>query len=217
LLLGLPFASFYQESIPLDLQHKELWEERIVRLIRQQKKAQERKEHEQRQEQRLLKKQQRQLLKEREQQLLRHRPQPSDCRHCQVHFDSKNTLFRHLEHCKSQSRASSVASRSSASSRASSASSTSSAATTASILSIEKVQLQILSQLHSLSGQALLQSTSPPQPSYLPTNLLPLSTTSPTPALPLTTPALPSTTPALPLTTPYTPRTPRKLPRKAFL
>ena len=172
LRLPLPFASFAQEAIPLNQQYKELLEERQKRLyqerLRQQKKAQERQEQEQRQEQRreqrFIKELERKLLKERQQLLLKYRPQPSDYRHCQEHFDSKNKLFQHLEHCKPRSRASSVNSQSSARSRASSrasstssvssrvsrassASSTSSIATTA---SIEKVQLQILSQLHAV-------------------------------------------------------------------
>jgi hypothetical protein len=148
LRLPLPFASFAQEAIPLNQQYKELPEERQKRLRQEQLRQQKRAHSPPRPA----------VNTKPRPSKPRYPPQPSKCRLCKSHFDSKNALFRHLEHCKTsqlapRSRASSVASRSSASSassrvsRASSASSTSSAAT---IASIEKVQLQILSQLHAV-------------------------------------------------------------------
>jgi hypothetical protein len=213
--LPLPFASFAQEAIPLHLQARELPEERRERLyqeqLRQQKKAQEHQEQEQRQEQRLLKKQEQQLLKDlkkqeqqREQQLLKYRPQPSDCRHCKEHFDSKNTLFRHLEHCKPRSRASSVTSQSStssrassvSSSRASSVSSTPSTSSTAMTASIEKVQLQVLRQLYTIRSASPPQTSTnlhePPTPPYeFPTTSYTINTKNTTPQSVLTTARVP--------------------------
>ena len=195
--LPLLFASFAQEAIPLYLQYKELPEERVVRLtqenIRRERKAQARQEQEQQREQR----QEQHFLKkffekeERRQQRFKalYRPQPSNCRHYNKHFKSKNALFRHLEqHKTSRLRASSVASRSSASSissasSVSSASSTSSTSSTTSIASIEQIQLRILKQLQ------VLRSTSPPRKTSSASSTSSSLRTLPTPPSPSTTPS----------------------------
>jgi len=129
------FVSFCQEPIPLHEQFKEQLNER-------QKKPQEQ-----------------DLQKKKKKPQSRHPPrpskpqyppQPSKYRHCKEEFDTKNALFRHLKHYKT----SRSTSRSSSRSRASSVSSSTrlTASSTSSIASIEKVQLQILGQLHAIQA-----------------------------------------------------------------
>ena len=124
------FASFCQEPIPLHEQYKELPKER------------------QKQAQNQLKRQPTNHLAKK---APRYPPQPSDCRHCQEHFDSKNALFRYLKLCKTTR----LTSRSTSLTRLLSPSllirlSTLITSFALLIASIKNVQLQILGQLHAI-------------------------------------------------------------------
>ena len=169
---ALTFASFRQEPIPLHEQFKEQPEERQKKVQEQAQLTASTKSRDPRP-----------TSKPQSKPQPKYPPQPSECRHCQEHFDSKNALFRHLEYCKTSrltSRSTSQStSRLSSRSRASLVSSSprSTASSASSVASIESVQLQILGQLHAIqtpkkSIPSIVPQKQPQMPAQTPPHII---------------------------------------------